>query len=80
MGKDSSMPEVSKCSRLASSATASLSDFKRNPTGIVSSAEGEPVAILVKNKVAFYAVAPETFEAIVDQASKFPEEWPEWTA
>lgn len=74
------MPKENNCRRILSSATASLSDFKRSPTVIVSSAQGEPVAILVRNKVAFYAVAPETFEAMVDQGSKFPEEWPEWTA
>lgn len=52
---------------LLSNVTVGLSEFKDNPVKAVSHAHGEPLTILNRNKVAFYCLAPETYENIIDR-------------
>lgn len=51
---------------IATSLTASISELKANPMGLIAQAGGEPLAILNRNKPAFYCLSPEAFEAIMD--------------
>lgn len=47
--------------------TASITDLKKNPMETVSAGEGEPIAILNRNKVVFYCVPAELYGAMVEQ-------------
>lgn len=49
--------------------TASITDFKKNPTAAMNESHGEPVAILNHNKPAFYCVPPAMFELMFEQMS-----------
>jgi antitoxin StbD len=44
-----------------------MTEFKKNPAKIVRSADKKPVAVLSHNKPAFYMLAPELFEALLDE-------------
>jgi antitoxin StbD len=55
------MPQI-----VLSEVTASISELKRNPMGIVAAGEGFPVAILNHNQPAFYCVPAKAFEAMMD--------------
>ncbi|MDA0902423.1 MAG: type II toxin-antitoxin system Phd/YefM family antitoxin [Proteobacteria bacterium] len=46
---------------------ASISDLKKNPMYVVEQGEGEPVAILNRNKPAFYCVPAEVYELLMDK-------------
>jgi antitoxin StbD len=47
--------------------TISMSDFKKNPSKVLRDAGTRPVAVLNRNKAAFYMVDPELFEALIDE-------------
>ena len=47
--------------------TASISELKKNPLATVSAGEGFPVAILNRNKPAFYCVPAKAYEALMDK-------------
>jgi len=47
--------------------TASVSELKKNPMGIVAAGEGFPVAILNRNKPAFYCVPAKAYEILMDK-------------
>ncbi len=47
--------------------TVSLSEFKKNPSKIASAQHGHPVAVLNRNKAAFYVVDPTVFEAMLEE-------------
>lgn len=47
--------------------TASISELKKNPMGIVQSAEGFPIAILNRNRPAFYCVPADAYEKLLEQ-------------
>ena len=47
--------------------TASISELKKNPMGIVAAGEGSPVAILNRNKPAFYCVPAKAYEILMDK-------------
>ena len=47
--------------------SVSMTEFKKNPTKIVRSADKKPVAVLNHNKPAFYMLAPELFEALLQE-------------
>ncbi|MCF6264260.1 MAG: type II toxin-antitoxin system Phd/YefM family antitoxin [Xanthomonadales bacterium] len=51
---------------LADSA-ASVSDLKKNPMAVVKAGEGFPVAILNRNKPAFYCIPAESWELLLDK-------------
>ena len=46
--------------------TASVSELKKNPMATVESAEGFPIAILNRNKPAFYCVPAPLYERLMD--------------
>ncbi|MEQ4732139.1 MULTISPECIES: type II toxin-antitoxin system Phd/YefM family antitoxin [Providencia] len=56
------MPQV-----ILSDVTASISELKKNPMATVDSGEGFPVAILNRNKTAFYCVPAEIYENLLEQ-------------
>lgn len=47
--------------------TASISELKKNPMAAVDSGEGFPIAVLNRNKPAFYCVPAEVYEAMLDR-------------
>ncbi len=47
--------------------TASVSELKKNPMGTVASGEGSPIAILNRNKPAFYCVPAEVYEILMEK-------------
>ena len=47
--------------------SVSMTEFKKNPAKIVRSADRKPVAVLNHNKPAFYMLAPELFEALLEK-------------
>ncbi|CAM3765243.1 MULTISPECIES: type II toxin-antitoxin system Phd/YefM family antitoxin [Xenorhabdus] len=51
---------------ILSDMSASVSELKRNPMATVSAGGGSPVAILNRNKPAFYCVPAELYEKMLD--------------
>lgn len=49
--------------------TASITEFKKNPTAAMNESHGEPVAVLNHNKPAFYCVPPAMFELMFELVS-----------
>ena len=47
--------------------TASISEFKKNPMAVLSAGEGFPVAILNRNKPAFYCIPANLYEIIMEK-------------
>ena len=47
--------------------TTSISDLKKNPMQAVKQGEGFPVAVLNRNKTAFYCVPAEAYEAMMEK-------------
>lgn len=54
-------------SQIYSEVTASISELKKNPMAAVGSGEGFPIAILNRNRPAFYCVPAEIYEAMLDR-------------
>jgi len=52
--------------RIHARSTVSISDLKKNPSGVISQSMGEPVAILTHNRPTAYLVPAATFEAIME--------------
>jgi len=50
-----------------SSCSASISELKRNPTALLTEAEGSPIAILNHNVPAAYLIPAETYEWLMDK-------------
>ena len=46
--------------------SASISEFKKNPTALLNQANGSAIAILNHNKPAAYLVPAETYEWLMD--------------
>ena len=53
--------------QIFSEVTASISELKKNPMTAVDSGEGFPIAVLNRNKPAFYCVPAEVYEAMLDR-------------
>ncbi len=53
--------------QIYSEVTASISELKKNPMAAVDSGEGFPIAVLNRNKPAFYCVPAEIYEAMLDR-------------
>lgn len=53
--------------RIYANTSVSISDLKKNPSGIISQSHGEPVAILNHNRPTAYLLPADTFELIMDQ-------------
>ena len=47
--------------------TASVSELKKNPMGVVAAGGGFPVAILDRNGPVFYRVPAKAYEALMDK-------------
>ena len=47
--------------QILTNTAASITELKRNPRGIVAEGEGNAVAILNSNELAFYCVPPELY-------------------
>ena len=45
----------------------SVSELKKNPSAVVESANGAPVAVLNHNRVVAYIVPSDTFEALLER-------------
>ena len=52
--------------RIHARSSVSISDLKKNPSGVISQSKGEPVVILNHNRPTAYLVPAATFEAILD--------------
>lgn len=52
--------------RVEAEIAVSVSDLKKNPTAVVDSAAGSPVAILNHNRIMAYMVPAHTYEAMMD--------------
>lgn len=52
--------------QVLTNATASISALKADPMKVIASGEGFPVAILNRNKPAFYCVPVQAYEAMMD--------------
>lgn len=59
--EDSKMPNV-----ILSDTSASVSELKKNPMATVDAGDGLPVAILNRNKPAFYCVPAHLYEAMME--------------
>ncbi len=46
--------------------STSITDLKKNPMAVIDEANGEPVAVLNRNKPAFYCLTPELFELFME--------------
>lgn len=51
---------------LAASAV-SMSEFKRSPAAVLRGTSHRPIAVLTRNRVAFYVLEPRLFEAMMDE-------------
>ncbi|MGO1502967.1 MAG: type II toxin-antitoxin system Phd/YefM family antitoxin [Marinobacter sp.] len=47
--------------------TASISELKKNPMAAVGAGEGFPIAVLNRNKPAFYCVPAAVYEAMLER-------------
>ena len=47
--------------------TTSISELKKNPMAVIEQGEGFPVAVLNRNKPAFYCVPAAAYEALMDK-------------
>jgi antitoxin StbD len=52
-------------------AVVSISELKKDPTGIITRAHGEPVAILENNQPTAYLVPAATFAAMVERLDNY---------
>jgi len=53
--------------QILSSCSASISELKRNPTALLTEAEGAPIAILNHNIPTAYLIPAETYEWLMDK-------------
>ncbi|MCF6264526.1 MAG: type II toxin-antitoxin system Phd/YefM family antitoxin [Xanthomonadales bacterium] len=58
---------MSDVNLILADSSASVSDLKKNPMAVVNAGEGFPVAILNRNKPAFYCVPAESWELLLDK-------------
>lgn len=58
---------MSELNSILADSTASVSDLKKNPMAVVRGGEGFPVAILNRNKPAFYCIPSESWELLMDK-------------
>ena len=57
--------------QVLSNYSASISELKKNPTALLKSAEGAPIAILNHNTPAAYFVPAETYEWMMDRLEDY---------
>jgi len=61
------MDGCNMANQIFSEVTASISELKKNPMATVDSGEGFPIAVLNRNKPAFYCVPAEVYEAMLER-------------
>lgn len=47
--------------------TVNMSELKKGPALVLQEAKGHPVAVMNHDKVAFYMIEPQLFEAMVEE-------------
>lgn len=52
--------------RLHAGLSASITEFKKNPSALINQAGGEPIALLNHNKPAAYLVPAEAYEQMLE--------------
>ncbi len=62
---------MSNVNIILADSSASVSDLKKNPMAIVKGGEGFPVAILNRNKPAFYCIPADAWEVLLDKLEDF---------
>lgn len=53
--------------RIHADRTANVTELKRDPMGTLAAAEGHAIAILNRNRAAFYCVPVAAYEAMLDR-------------
>ncbi|HAD03835.1 MAG: antitoxin [Desulfuromonadales bacterium GWD2_61_12] len=53
--------------RIHARSSVSISDLKKNPSGVIAEAQGAPVAILNHNRPTAYLVPAAAFEALLEK-------------
>lgn len=53
--------------KILTDVAVSIAELKANPMKVAMSADGEPVAVLNRNKPVFYCVPAETYEIMIDK-------------
>ena len=53
--------------QILSDISSGISEFKKNPMSVIEQGDGGPIAILNRNKPAFYVIPAELFEKIMDR-------------
>ena len=56
-----------KIELILASAGTSISELKKNPSAVIEAADGQPVAILNRNKPAAYLIPAKAWEAIMER-------------
>ena len=51
--------------------SATISELKKNPTALIEQSEGEPIAILNRNKPTAYLIPAETYEALLEKIEDY---------
>lgn len=51
--------------------SASISELKKNPTALLTQADGEPVAILNRNRPTAYLVPADIYETMLDMLEDY---------
>ena len=57
--------------KILASFSASISELKKNPSALLSKAEGEPIAILNHNLPTAYLVPADVFERLMDKLEDY---------
>ena len=58
---------MSAINNILTDVSAGITQLKSDPMGVIAEADGAPVAILNRNKPAFYAVPCALFESMMEQ-------------
>ena len=59
--------QVMKIQPILASAGTSISELKKNPSAVIEAADGQPVAILNRNKPTAYLIPAKAWEAIMER-------------
>jgi antitoxin StbD len=51
--------------------TVSISELKKNPSALLSQANGSPIAVLNHNKPAAYLIPADTYEALMEMIDDY---------
>jgi len=56
---------------LFANCSASISELKKNPGGLIDQAQGEPIAILNHNRPTAYLIPAETYTALLEKLEDY---------